>query len=118
MSPGVSAQIPDKQYFKIGEVTRIIGVKAHVLRYWESEFSVLRPDKSPTNQRLYSREDVQTLVLIKRLLYQEGYTISGANRRLKDLGRKRQALPEEPLALLERIGDDLRDLLDLTEEDG
>ncbi|MEE8303037.1 MAG: MerR family transcriptional regulator [Candidatus Tectomicrobia bacterium] len=71
-----------KPFFKIGEVARILGVKPHVLRYWESEFSSLRPKKNPSGQRIYARFDIEALVEIKNLLYNERYTISGAKRML------------------------------------
>jgi len=76
--------LPDKLYFKIGEVARLVGVKPYVLRYWESEFSVLRPGKTRSKHRLYRRKDVETLLEIRRLLYAERYTIEGAKRRLRD----------------------------------
>lgn len=82
------SELPDKQYFKIGEVARITGVKPHVLRYWETEFSSIRPQKTRTNQRLYRRRDVELLLQIKQLLYQEGFTIAGANKRLRELARQ------------------------------
>jgi DNA-binding transcriptional MerR regulator len=71
-----------KPFLKIGEVARIIGVKPHVLRYWESEFPSLRPKKNPSGQRIYARSDVEAIVEIKNLLYNERYTISGAKRML------------------------------------
>ena len=76
--------LPGKLYFKIGEVARLVGVKPYVLRYWESEFSVLRPGKTRSRHRLYRRRDVETLLEIRRLLYAEGYTIAGAKRRLRE----------------------------------
>lgn len=79
--------IPEKLYFKIGEVAKIVGVKPYVLRYWETEFKEIGPIKSRSNQRLYRRKDVQALVAIKRLLYQEGYTISGARKKIRDFMR-------------------------------
>ncbi|MCK5795637.1 MAG: MerR family transcriptional regulator, partial [Deltaproteobacteria bacterium] len=77
-----TTQIPDKLNFKIGEVSRIADVKAHVLRYWESEFAALRPQKTSSNQRIYARRDVEIVLLIKKLLYEEGFTIAGAQKRL------------------------------------
>ncbi len=77
-------QIPDKIYFKIGEVAELVGVKPHVLRYWESEFKTLQPVKSRSNQRLYRREDIEQALLIKSLLYQQGFTVSGARQKLKE----------------------------------
>jgi len=79
----VAALIPDKIYFKIGEVAELVGVKAHVLRYWEAEFNSLKPVKSRTNQRLYRREDIEQALLIKSLLYEQGFTVSGARHQLK-----------------------------------
>ena len=74
--------IPDKRYFKIGEVCVITGVKQHVLRYWESEFRILHPQRAQSKQRLYRRVDVETVLAIKRLLKDEGFTISGAKKAL------------------------------------
>ena len=75
-------QVPDKPYFRIGEVSRLTSTKAFVLRYWETEFPVLQPVKSPSGHRLYRREDIETVFEIKRLLYDEGFTIAGARRHL------------------------------------
>lgn len=80
-------QIPDKLYFRIGEVSDIVGVKPYVLRYWESEFGDINPTKSKSGQRLYKRRDVELLMAIKRLLYEERFTINGARKRLKEIGR-------------------------------
>lgn len=77
-------ELPDKLYFKIGEVARLVGVKPYVLRYWESEFSIVRPGKTGSKHRLYRRKDVTTLLEIRRLLYAERYTIEGAKRRLRE----------------------------------
>jgi len=78
-------QIPDKVYFRIGEVSHLVGVDTHVLRYWESEFSLIKPFRGPSKQRLYRRQDVHNLLRIKQLLHDEGYTISGARKHLKHL---------------------------------
>jgi DNA-binding transcriptional MerR regulator len=80
-------ELPDKLYFKIGEVAKLVGVKPYVLRYWETEFSILRPGKTHSRHRLYRRKDVETLLEIRRLLYTERYTIEGAKRRLREGGR-------------------------------
>ncbi len=87
--------IPDKLYFKIGEVAELLGVATYVLRFWEVEFSQLSPTKGGTGQRLYRRRDVEMALRIKRLLYNEGYTIPGARQMLKTEVRERQ--PELPL---------------------
>lgn len=75
--------IPDKLYFKIGEVSRITGVKPYVLRYWESEFKLVSPAKSKSKQRLYKRRDIENILRIKKLLYEDRFTIAGAKKTLK-----------------------------------
>jgi DNA-binding transcriptional MerR regulator len=75
--------IPDKLYFKIGEVSQIVGVEPYVLRYWESEFPGLSPRKSNTGQRMFRRKDVELLLTIKQLLYEKKFTIEGARKALK-----------------------------------
>src|SRR5215470_8907666 len=76
-------EIPDKLYFKIGEVSDLLGVEPYVLRYWESEFPVLSPKKSGTGHRLYRRKDVELLLRIKHLLYEKRFTIEGARQSLQ-----------------------------------
>ena len=76
-------EIPDKLYFRIGEVSRLAGVKPYVLRYWETEFAVIGPKKSGTGHRLYRRKDVELILEIKRLLYDKRYTIEGARKFLE-----------------------------------
>lgn len=76
--------IPDKRYFTIGEVSTLCALKPHVLRYWEQEFDVLRPNKRRGNRRYYRREDVLTIQQIKHLLYEKGFTISGARAQLME----------------------------------
>jgi len=75
-----------KRYYRIGEVSRITGVKAHVLRYWESEFRWMAPAKSRSQQRLYRKRDIEVILLLKRLLHEERFTIAGARKRLRELG--------------------------------
>lgn len=90
--------IPDKKYFKIGEVARIVGVRPHVIRYWESEFTQLRPAKSSSNQRIFARRHVELLLLIRALVHDEGFTLDGARRRLvefREAGLKPADLLEE-----------------------
>jgi DNA-binding transcriptional MerR regulator len=76
--------IPGKELFRIGEVSRVTATKPFVLRYWETEFPMLQPVKSPKGHRLYRQEDIDTVFTIKRLLYNEGFTIAGARRHLRD----------------------------------
>ncbi len=79
---GPDSPIPNKLYFKIGEVAQLVGVQAHVLRYWEKEVSAIRPGKSASNQRRYRFKDVEIFREIRRLLYDERYTLAGARRHL------------------------------------
>lgn len=82
---GELGKIPEKMAFKIGEVADLVGVKPYVLRYWETEFDVLKPKKSKHNQRMYERKDVENLLLIKKLLYRDRFSIEGARSALKKL---------------------------------
>jgi DNA-binding transcriptional MerR regulator len=95
--PTSGSDIPDKLYFRIGEVSKLCDVPAYVLRFWESEFPQLKPHKGGTGQRLYRRRDVETALHIKSLLYDEGYTIPGARQVIK--GELRQKEPQLPLAI-------------------
>lgn len=96
------SQIPDKLFFKIGEVAELTGTKPHVLRYWESEFKVLRPAKGESGQRIYRRKDVEIIFAIKRLLYEENFTIAGAKKQLQRLrgvrGETARVKPAKPSA--------------------
>lgn len=84
----MATAIPDKLYFRIGEVARLCKVQSYVLRFWESEFPQLKPNKSGTGQRLYRKRDVEMALQIKRLLHEEGYTIAGARQLLQAEGRE------------------------------
>jgi DNA-binding transcriptional MerR regulator len=77
-------QIPDRVYFRIGEVSELVGVEPHVLRYWESEFALIKPFRGKSKQRLYRRKDLETLLLIRDLVHRKGYTIAGAKRYLSE----------------------------------
>jgi DNA-binding transcriptional MerR regulator len=120
LQPG-SPEIPDKLYFKIGEVSELLGVEPYVLRYWETEFPVLSPKKSGTGHRLYRRKDVELLLRIKHLLYEKRFTIEGARQTLQDESRapKPRAVPKGvqrelfPEALLPDIRRGLSDILAL-----
>jgi DNA-binding transcriptional MerR regulator len=110
--PRIMAHIPDKLYFRIGEVSRITGIEPYVLRYWETEFDGIKPLRS-NNQRLYRRQDVELILKIKNMLREEGHTIAGAKRKIKErvpqqltMGLSEQAYRQ----LLREIRDDLREL--------
>ena len=77
----------ERLYYRIGEVSRITGLKPHVLRYWESEFKVIKPHKGGSLQRLYRRKDLDLILKIKKLLYEDGFTIAGARKKIRDLER-------------------------------
>ncbi len=109
--------IPDKLYFRIGEVARLSRLPAYVLRFWETEFPQLKPTKSNTGQRMYRRRDVENVLRIKRLLYGEGFTIAGARQQLKaedHKGKTQNPLPF-PAAIpkdgLRRVRQELREIL-------
>ena len=80
-------EIPDKLYFRIGDVSRLAGLKAYVLRYWETEFPAIAPKKSGTGQRLYRRKDVELILEIKHLLYEKRFTIEGARKAIESRGK-------------------------------
>src|SRR6185295_18373201 len=103
-------EIPDKAYFKIGEVAELAGVEPYVLRYWETEFKTIRPEKTRSNQRMYRRRDVETVLSIKRLLYDEGYRIDGAKRKLRELAG--ETVPTN----VQHLADELRAALDELEK--
>ncbi len=110
--------IPDKMAFKIGEVADLLGVKAYVLRYWETEFEALRPKKSNQNQRMYTRKDVETALLVRKLLHRDRFSIEGARKALRNL--KTQVKKEKTVDRINehifQMGDDLRSLLGQIEE--
>ena len=116
-------QIPDKLYFRIGEVSELLGLEAHVLRYWEGEFPSLSPKKAKSGHRLYRRRDVELLLQIKHLLYEQRFTIEGARQALqlenkrgkaepqrKPARAQRQLFPEDPLGEIRR---ELADILQI-----
>lgn len=102
-------EVPDRLYFRIGEVSTITGVPPYVLRYWESEFPALQPRKSGGGQRLYRKRDVALILEIKKLLYQERYTVAGARRRLTE--REERARRLEARAALQRLRAGLEGIL-------
>jgi DNA-binding transcriptional MerR regulator len=104
-------KIPEgKRYFRIGEVSRIIGVEPYVLRYWEGEFPQIRPNRADTNQRIYQKKDLETIMEIKRLLYEEKLTIEGARKRLKQTSPEKKI---EDRALIDELKADLNEILRL-----
>jgi DNA-binding transcriptional MerR regulator len=102
--------IPDKFYFKIGEVSRITEIPAHVLRFWETEFPRIHPKRTPSGQRLYTKNDVQLILQIKELLYQKKFTIQGARQRLES---KQSKSPAATASVLDDIRAELKNIRDL-----
>ena len=104
-------EIPEgKRYFRIGEVSRMLGVEPYVLRYWESEFPQIRPSRADSNQRTYQRKDLEVIFEIKRLLYDEKMTIEGARRKLKKQTEKNISVDQH---VMDEVKKDLQDLLKL-----
>jgi DNA-binding transcriptional MerR regulator len=121
--------VPNKLFFKIGEVCEITDTQPYVLRYWESEFPALAPAKNSSGQRIYRRRDIETVLRIKQLLYDEGFTIAGAKKRLEaELGGRvdtpsSQAAAVQPAAdaaaqALVEVRRQLREILTLLERNG
>jgi DNA-binding transcriptional MerR regulator len=124
-------KVPNKLFFKIGEVCEITDTQPYVLRYWESEFPALAPAKNSSGQRIYRRRDIDTVLRIKQLLYDEGFTIAGAKKRLESelAGRVDTPTPippdgageisgDEPRAALRQVRDQLREILTLLDRNG
>jgi DNA-binding transcriptional MerR regulator len=110
----MNVSIPDKSYFRIGEVSRLLGVQPYVIRYWESEFKTVRPIRTRSDQRLYRHKDVEELLMIRQLLYDENFTINGARKRLgKVRGEEAVAGREGVAELLGEIEKGLRMIREL-----
>jgi DNA-binding transcriptional MerR regulator len=119
--PVDTSGIPEKPYFKIGEAARICGLKPFVLRYWETEFRSLRPQKTSSQQRLYRRRDVELLLRIRHLLHEERFTIEGARARLRELGHDEGPPPTRPPPEIDRealrkLKQGLADLISMVED--
>jgi len=128
MAAGPMQEIPDKLYFRIGDVARLAGIKPYVLRFWETEFPSLGPKKSGTGHRLYRRKDVEMVFEIKRLLYEKRFTIEGARKFLETRGKpepgrsaakskRRKAQGDlfgvDPAPVLEKVRNELRAIADM-----
>lgn len=97
---------PHKIFYSIGEVSQLTGLKSHILRYWESEFPTLRPEKRSNGRRAYRKTDILLILAIKKLLYAEGYTIAGARKKLAEARRR----PQGEKKLLAEVREDLQEL--------
>jgi len=108
--------IPDQLYFRIGEVSRLCGLPSYVLRFWETEFNQLKPSKSGTGQRMYRKIDVENVLRIKKLLYDQGFTIAGARQQLRAETKRKQsplpfAVPTPNRGELKQVRQGLREIL-------
>ena len=108
--------IPDKLYFRIGEVSRLCSLPSYVLRFWETEFNQLKPSKSGTGQRMYRKIDVESVLRIKKLLYDQGFTIAGARQQLRAETKRKQsplpfAVPTPNRGELKQVRQGLREIL-------
>ena len=103
-------ELPAKLYYRIGEVAGLVGVEAHVLRYWETEFRSIRPQKSAKGQRVYTRRDVETLLKVKELLYSHRFTIAGARRKLREGGIEPTPATEVDSAEAQRMRETLLEI--------
>jgi DNA-binding transcriptional MerR regulator len=108
--------IPDKLYFRIGEVSRLCSLPSYVLRFWETEFNQLKPSKSGTGQRMYRKIDVENVLRIKKLLYDQGFTIAGARQQLRAETKRKQsplpfAVPTPNRGELKQVRQGLREIL-------
>ncbi|HIJ94683.1 MAG TPA: MerR family transcriptional regulator [Desulfuromonadales bacterium] len=114
------ATLPDKLYYKIGEVAGVLGVRTSVLRFWETEFSFLKPEKSSSGQRMYSRHEVELISQVKRLLYEEKFTIDGVKKQMSTKRKQTELRAQLPQTsddasrdIVKEIRQDLRALRDL-----
>ena len=100
-------KLPSKLFYRIGEVSRLTGLEPYVLRYWETEFPQIKPDKGKSGQRLYKKKDLDNILQIKQLLYKDGYTIAGARKRLNGRG------PQNVDAVIETAKRELKEILEI-----
>jgi len=117
----MAVHIPDKLYFKIGEVSKITGVEPYILRYWESEFKLVKPYRTKSNQRLYRKKDVESILKIKKMLYDQKFTIAGAKKKLKDNDVQDTQLTlnfseKKYLSIIHTIRDELQEVADFIEK--
>jgi DNA-binding transcriptional MerR regulator len=108
MSSKPQQQQPSKLFYRIGEVSRLTGLEQYVLRYWETEFPQIKPDKARSGQRLYSKKDLDNILLVKQLLYKDGFTIAGARKKLNGKDEK-----DNTLSVIESVKNELREILEI-----
>ena len=109
-------RIPNKKNFRIGEVAVIASVESYVLRFWETEFSCLRRTKTKSNQRMYTQDDVSTVLAIRDLLYEDGFTLEGARKQLKNKSAADPVMPARTAAVLKQLRNEVQELFQLVSE--
>jgi DNA-binding transcriptional MerR regulator len=111
----------EKLYFKIGEISRITGIKPYILRYWESEFNLLNPTKTQSKHRLYNRRDLDIILKLKKLLYEDRFTIEGARKKINELKRSKQLRLEFLNSLnkeiIEEVKKELKDIKEMLKKE-
>jgi DNA-binding transcriptional MerR regulator len=107
------SKIPEKRYFRIGEVSALTGIESYVLRYWETEFPKIKPTRSRSGQRLYKRRDIEIILQIKDLLYQKKFTIAGAKKHLQQEKASKPSDADSQRLMLEQVREELITIRDL-----
>ena len=107
----ISKKLPDKFYFKVGEVSELADVPAYVLRFWETEFKRIKPKRTPSGQRLYRKKDVELILKIKDLLYKKKFTIQGARQHLKSKSAGQPVTPSQ--AVMDEVRNELKEILQI-----
>jgi len=113
MGEFLKKELPFKLFYKIGEVSKILGVNTYVLRFWETEFPFLKPKKSKGGQRLYTKREIEILILIKKMLYEEKYTIEGVRKKLNKIYNTSGSQMDNKKEIIERVKIKLREILDI-----
>lgn len=113
MGEPLQKELPFKLFYKIGEASKIVGVNPHVLRFWENEFPFLKPKKTKGGQRLYTKKEIETLLLIKKMLYDEKYTIEGVRKKLSRLYQNSESQEQYRRDLIEKVKIKLKEILEI-----
>jgi len=113
MGKSLQKELPFKLFYKIGEVSKILGVNTYVLRFWETEFPFLKPKKTKGGQRLYTKKEIEMLILIKKMLYEEKYTIEGVRKKLSKMYNASVSDGDNKKEIIERVKIKLREILDI-----
>lgn len=113
MGEPLQKELPFKLFYKIGEASKIVGVNPYVLRFWESEFPFIKPKKTKGGQRLYTKKEIETILLIKKMLYEEKYTIEGVRKKLSRLYQNSESQEQYRRDLIEKVKIRLKEILEI-----